>query len=82
MKKTILQYEENELIVSVSEQNNATIETLFVNNDIDLKNLKENKTLIAYDFYQKVLNDEIKREDFSKDTIDNFEKLFKKLGIE
>ena len=40
----------------VSEQNNATIETLFVNNDIDLKNLKENKTLIAYDFYQKVLN--------------------------
>ena len=82
MKKTILQYEENELIVSVSEQNNATIETLFVNNDIDLKNLKENKTLIAYDFYQKVLNDEIKREDSSKDTIDNFEKLFKKLGIE
>ena len=53
LKKTILQYEENELILSVSEQNNATIETLFVNNDIDLKNLKENKTLIAYDFYQK-----------------------------
>ena len=57
-------------------------ENLFVNNDIDLKNLKENKTLIAYDFYQKVLNDEIKRKKLCKDTIDNFEKLFKKLGIE
>lgn len=82
LKKTILQYEENELIVSVSDQSNSTIETLFENNDIDLNNLKENKTLIAFDFYQKVLNDEIKREDLSKETIDNFEKLFKKLGIE
>ncbi len=82
LKKTILQYEENELIVSVSDQRNSTIETLFENNDIDLNNLKENKTLIAFDFYQKVLNDEIKREDLSKETIDNFEKLFKKLGIE
>ena len=63
LKKTILQYEENELIVSVSDQSNSTIETLFENNDIDLNNLKENKTLIAFDFYQKVLNDEIKRED-------------------
>ena len=82
LKKTILLYEENELIVSVSDQSNSTIETLFENNDIDLNNLKENKTLIAFDFYQKVLNDEIKREDLSKETIDNFEKLFKKLGIE
>ena len=82
LKKTILKYEENELIVSVSDQSNSTIETLFENNDIDLNNLKENKTLIAFDFYQKVLNDEIKREDLSKETIDNFEKLFKKLGIE
>lgn len=82
LKKTILQYEENELIVSVSDQSNSTIETLFENNDIDLNNLKENKTLIAFDFYQKVLNDEIKRENLSKETIDNFEKLFKKLGIE
>ena len=82
LKKTILQDEENELIVSVSDQSNSTIETLFENNDIDLNNLKENKTLIAFDFYQKVLNDEIKREDLSKETIDNFEKLFKKLGIE
>lgn len=82
LNKTILQYEENELIVSVSEQNNATIETLFENNDIDLNNLKENKTLIAFDFYQKVSNNEIKGEDLSKETIDNFKKLFKKLGIE
>ena len=44
--------------------------------------MKENKTLIAYDFYQKVLNDEIKRKKLCQDTIDNFEKLFKKLGIE
>lgn len=82
LKKTILQYEENDLIVSVGEQNNATIETLFENDDIDLNNLKENKTLIAFDFYQKVLKDEIKKEELSKETINNFKKLFKKLGID
>lgn len=82
LKKTILQYEEKDLIVDVSEQNNATIETLFENNDIELNNLKENKTLIAFDFYQKVLKDEINKKDLSFETINNFEGLFKKLGIE
>ena len=43
---------------------------------------KENKTLIAFDFYQKVLKDEIKKEELSKETINNFKKLFKKLGID
>ena len=58
MKERLILMQKNKKIWAdfVSEQNNATIETLFVNNDIDLKNLKENKTLIAYDFYQKVLN--------------------------
>ncbi len=80
--KTILKYEDQERIVSVKEEKNATIESLFYEEDIDSTNLKENKTLIAFNFYQSVKEGKIKKGDLNIETINNFKKLFDKLGIE
>lgn len=80
--KKILKYEDQERIVSVKEEKNATIESLFYEGDIDSTNLKENKTLIAFNFYQSVKEGKIKKGDLNIETINNFKKLFDKLGIE
>lgn len=79
--KKLFEFEDQYRIVSVSDEKNATIESLFEEGDIDFTNLKDNKTLIAFEFYKNVNDDKISKTDLNANTINNFKNLFKNLGI-
>lgn len=81
LKKYLLKHEDSERIIYVKEQKNERIESLFSEQDIKEEEVKANKTLIAFDFYKKVKNEEITLDNLQQETIDNFKDLFDRLGI-
>lgn len=70
-----------ERIIFVPENKNGSIETLFSEEDFKkyIKTENNGKVLLATQLYQKIENKEIMLSDFSKETQDNFSKLFQNL---
>lgn len=74
---------DEERIILVPEKDEGCIENLFSKKDfnrcISEGASNKGKVLLALEFMSKIERDELKLSDFSKETIENFEGLFKKL---
>lgn len=81
LKKKLLQQEDFYKIIHVKEDKNSRIESLFSEADLNEEEVKENKTLVAFNFYKNVKDGEITVENLQQETIDNFKDLFNRLGI-